>query len=256
MEIEVVTKRKRVILDSRDRDVVAYPSPDAYVVQLPDDILDVTSVKLLTADVPFSAFLVGPGNRRVPVTVSGTARDALLPLGDYAGSADLGAALATALNAAGLSAFFTVTVAPRTDSLVIAATAPFAIDFSGASGAARLLGFAATAYPAYTFLAAPFRVCLTRERYVVMNLTPNAETLVSACNAVDRSFAVLPDRSAPLSIDCDDVPFEKKWATPQARVSRIGVSFTDRDGAPYDFQNQENRVELLFEYAANRRYVM
>ena len=40
---------------------------------------------------------------------------------------------------------------------------------------------------------------------------------------------------------------EKRWTPPLGRVARIAVAFTDLDGTPYDFQNQDHRLELLMD---------
>ena len=100
-------------------------------------------------------------------------------------------------------------------------------------------------------LTAPYRCNLSPDRYIVMSVSPNAELLTSTTQAIDRSFALLPI-TPMMSVNNDDESYVKRWWPPLARVARVTLEYTDADGAPYDFHNQDHRVELVFEVKIHR----
>ena len=270
-------KVKVVVVDSRDRDRNAYPTPDRYTVELPEDIFDVVSMRLVAADVPLNAYVANARNASVPFAVGGGATSlASVEPGDYDAPGDLAAMLSAALTAAaGGAAAFTV-AHPATrggDGFAVFATAPFELRFSGAGAGAslaRVLGFdegadyASAATPAGFLppgmtapapphlVRAPFRKDLSHDRYVVLNIN-DADVVQSAKNETNRAFAVLPSKFIDLNLD-NETDHEKRWTTPIARFSKVSIEFTDYYGAPYDFQNQEHRIDLQLEYMPNRKY--
>lgn len=167
----------RVVIDSRDRDTRHYPSVSSYVVTLDEEIHDVVGLKVLTADVPFSSYVVGYGrNDRIPFKYvdDGVERVAILRRGDYTPD-ELATEVERALNAVaavvGTNRTFIVRYRPRLDSYAFFCEVPFLLAFhvSGVDGsttleerlssaraggnrrnefapgtAARLLGFSAT----------------------------------------------------------------------------------------------------------------
>jgi hypothetical protein len=76
----------RYVIDSRDRNTNIYPSPASYSINLPESILNVESVKLLLADVPFSRYIVHNANNILHISETGNATNAIaieLITGDY-----------------------------------------------------------------------------------------------------------------------------------------------------------------------------
>jgi hypothetical protein len=51
-------------------------------------------------------------------------------------------------------------------------------------------------------------------------------------------------------VNTDYDGFEKRWTPPLSRVGRLMIQFLDADGEQYDFQNQDHRLELMFEVLA------
>jgi len=75
---EDAAKRKyRYVIDSRDRNITAFPSPSKYDISLAQDINNVTEMRLVIADIPFSRYLVHANNNllfvseEAPVKVNG-----------------------------------------------------------------------------------------------------------------------------------------------------------------------------------------
>lgn len=101
---------------------------------------------------------------------------------------------------------------------------------------------------------APFRRDFRGDRCIVLKMTPTAEVLSSTSTAIDRTFAVLPKGPLnELSIRSMEMhPDEKRWLPPLARIARVGVEMLDADGNLYDFQNQDHRLELIFDCVGHR----
>ena len=260
------TRTKLVVIDSRDRDIDVYPMPNEYEIRLDDELMDVVSVELMLADMPFSAYMVDERNWAVPFSLDGgaTVLEAKLDKGDYPDPADLAATLQSAMRAAsGGQAQFIVSYVARTDNFEIRlydTQLPFRLMFCNAARtAAAILGFKpnvdheshASAHrmmagPAPQVLTSAFRRAASPNRYIVMSVSPSAELLSSTNNATNRSFAIVPRDASNLNVNSSSLSYEKTWNPPLSRFSRIALEFTDYHGDPYDFQNQEHHVQLLF----------
>jgi hypothetical protein len=261
-------RHNRIVIDSRDRDRAVYPTPSQYEVNLSDDIENVINVKLLVADVPFAARLLPESSSRLFLSMtSGTDVVADVAPGNYSSGADLALALSAALSTSAPGTFH-VSYTERLDSLVLRCTSAFSVETDkNVPRILRVLGLGPgaqslsepsqdTALATYPHvLRAPHRVCLDTDRYVIMSMSPSAEVLMSANNAANRAFAVIPRDRAALSVRADDPPFEKSYKTPISRLTKVGIKFTDYDGQPYDFQDQDHRIELLVTSILQRKYL-
>jgi len=269
----------RVVVDSRDRSTLRYPTPSDYEVVLGDDVRMVTGIELAAADVPLSAYMVCSANALVHFTANGGAEKvAALAIGDYVDAADVAAEAQRALNEAEGSDFFRVEYGARLDRFTVRGAQPFALLFKGEVGshgavgtqttlayregsAGRLLGFgmldaeSAETQPATSHphsVTAGFRKNLDTNRYAVLHVEPagttNADYAMSASSATNGSFALLVRRGADQNYvggsDRSQVRYAFEPAIP--RMNRLRIRFTGYDGLPYDFQNQEHRLELVF----------
>lgn len=268
------TRDVRVVIDSRTRNTATYPSPSSYEVDLPEDVFIAHSMRLLCASVPFSGYTIPPGSAQ-QVTVYGgsggsTAVRARLPVGDYDSGAVIASELTDALDSAsasiGAGQTFSIVYDERRDTFDLRSTAAFSIrgsDFAGKTSTARLLGFGASSSSTTSsvfdddgsgfpnLIASPYRRLVDPYPYLVMRVVvPNAENINSPLPAAHRSFAIIP-RASPI-VNVGDYPFKVQWRPPISRVSRIKVEFFDPDGAAYDFQNHDHRLDLLFQVAPHR----
>lgn len=80
------------------------------------------------------------------------------------------------------------------------------------------------------------------------------DILKSNNNDIHRTTAIIIDNYS--NINMGDTPhLIKKFTPPISRLSRIKVSFTDKFGNPYDFQNMDHRIELIFKsFTQKRKY--
>jgi hypothetical protein len=278
------TKDIRVVIDSRTRNQQTHPSPAAYEVSLPDDLHTVHSARLLYAQMPFSSYAVPAGEAQnvtvvvqtAPTPAQATTATGTLPSGDFETGAQVAAALQGALNGIGIvvtdgsnidrQQTFAVSHDAVRVAFNIRSTHTFAFDttrLTSVATTARLLGFpsnSAGATYASTladdgtifkhFLATPYRRCTDPRPYIVMRMQ-GCDTLNSPSPAAHRAFAIIPRTNPSIAFD-DLYPFKKSWTPPLARVSRIRVAFTDPDGMPYDFQNQDHRIDILFTVSTTR----
>ena len=90
-----------VVIDSRDRDPTIYPSPSSYRVELPQTFRNVSSARLVAAEIPgtFYVFSAGRGNTTLTVSVNGVTKTIQIPDGNYTPTA-MSETLSSALNAA------------------------------------------------------------------------------------------------------------------------------------------------------------
>jgi hypothetical protein len=247
-------KQTRIVIDSRDRDTVLYPNPNQYVVVLPDDIPLVTDVALQSAWFPFSAPQINATNNKFAFRMlpGGAWNIVTIPPGDY-DSQDGNTVFQTELNRLVPGGGFEVTVNPVTDTYVFQHdTNNFEFDFSNANFTAKKpLGFGSRVYTSQNrMLMAPFRRDLNEyNRYVILDLDA-IDPLVSANEAINRSFAVLYKHKIQAGLDHSST---KHFSIPIAKLSKFNVSIIDRNGNPYDSQNQDHVIELLVTHHPSTR---
>lgn len=248
----------RYVIDSRDRDHALFPTPSSYEIALHDDIDDVLSAELLLADVPFTSYLIHANNNAVAFAYGGANYQALLEIGDYTEGSDVATQLQTALNAA-VNAPFTVTFNTRRSHIIITAPQTFALTLTASQ--ANLFGFqkadttyTATQQPDTSYvLTSAYRINLTSHTYLALAID-SMSVNKSVNKVIDKSFALISknnlDRSGQRALEA-----KKHFNPPVAKLSKLRISFYDYDGKPYDFQNQDHRIELLFtSFKHTRRY--
>jgi hypothetical protein len=248
----------RVTVDSRDRNLAAYPDPAQYEWPMPEALRNVAAVRLVGMDVPLSAPLVSRAAAAFTFQWAGGAEaPAAFAHGDYAAPADLAAALQAALQLAIPAGTFAVAVDARAQTLAVQASDELVLRFH--ESAAPILGLrsdaptlaAVAVSPGVWRAAAPYPLNLDGERYTALHLSPNSDALLAGLESgAHRGFAVIPitihhgrRAAAP--------PFkyviaEKLWSPNIARIARLGIKFMDYSGAPYDFRNKDHRLDFVF----------
>jgi hypothetical protein len=109
----------KVVIDSRDRNVDFFPTPSQYEVMLPEGLRDIAYVRLVSADVPFSRYIVHEGNNRLYVNETNPASliEVTLTPSDYTPT-ELAIEMQRALNAA-CKCTYQVTYDPLNDGFVM-----------------------------------------------------------------------------------------------------------------------------------------
>lgn len=257
----------RLVVDSRERNHHLFANPNDYEVVLTEPIPNINFAKLIASSIPFAGYLVNPGNNALHVMVGDVPKVVNVAVGDYGSGEELGAAVEAALNTLP-DASFKVEYVPLTDNFAIFSASPFRFEFRSCtpvirgnnpdytfppSSIAPMLGFGAKNYVSGPFgssgistthvITSEFRKNMEVDDAIVLNIEL-MELNRSTMSAVDRSFAII-QRGEKFNT-WDDF-FFSKYFYPPVRIAKIRVRFTDTNGVPYDFQNQDHRLEFLFE---------
>lgn len=269
-EEEVTT---RLFIDSRDRNTSLFPDPNRYDVTLDRDIRDVHQLRLVSASMPHSAYLISKDRDKIHFSVEGGAvREATLETGDYSDGRDMADEVERSLNASATEedAMFSVAYESRRDGFSFAAKRPFVMHCRGTTRAhaggnnietvtykegsvARVLGFGMRDVASQDdgsgstrphVLRAPFRKNFQKTvDYIALRLagTPSKRSM----NPVnDGIFAVLHDTRTGCAWSNPHLLHAHVFDPPVWRFNKLALSFHAYDGALYDFQNQDHCLEL------------
>lgn len=244
----IATKHTRIVIDSKDRNTTYYPEPNCYEIKLDDDIEDVTSVQLLNIDLPLPNYLINKYFNTFQIIISPQgAIDVVLDNGNYS-AIELAQHITTKLNMIpGISQTFEVLYDNKKDNYIFSSSSGFALSFEEPNSLDRLLGFKSKIYITNTSpfqIASEYRRNFEYNNYVIMKIA-QFDINKSSGNTLHRTFAVIGPHYRQLNIS-DDPKIIKTFTPALARLASIRVSFVDRFGNPYDFQNMDHRFELLF----------
>jgi hypothetical protein len=248
------TKYTRIIVDSMYRDKALYPSPNDYNFVFDDDINDVMTARLIVADIPFNDYVINAHFNKLYLEVDGGAETSVTLTQGLYDKSGLASHIQTQLNATFGANVFTVQYSSITDKYTFMATKIFTINFEGkTNGLNALLGFAPKNYsaPAFTPFTAPFRCNFAHNNYIVMCID-QFDNNKSNTKPHNKSFAILTDKISNINFE-DDPNIIKTFNPPIPRLPKIRVTFFDRYGNPYDFNNKDHRFELLFTGHKQRR---
>ena len=242
---EIGKQFTRIVIDSRDRDVDLYPTPSKYVYPLDQDIEEVTSAEVIIMDVPLTGYIININNNVLNLILPGNNKQTIIiPVGNYDGPG-----LARVLQ--NLIPESRITYNQVQDNITFDGNISFSLDFtSKASKAiAAILGFSKGIYA--TPVTSTYRINLNVNNYVVMNIE-QFNINISSNNVIDRTTALIHYK--PISINYvsfANMQIKKFFNPPIARLNKLKLSFMDYYGNPYDFQNQDHRIEILFESKKN-----
>jgi len=244
-------RKYHYIIDSRDRNTDLFPSPSQYSIDLPEPIINVESVRLLLAEVPFPRYMIHGFNNVLHVSNTSDPSAAVaveLTQGDY--DADgMATHLQARLNAVLAPASYTVTYDAVQDKFVVSksgATA-FVVACKGRNAsAARILGFASNADYASVagVVRAPYRRNFVKDNYVILSIE-NVNNVYGISSVIDRSFGAINSNDSDLNNEYRH-ELAKQFEPPINSLKKLHISFRDYYGNLYDFQNQDHRLELEF----------
>lgn len=254
-----------LVLDSRDRMYDAYPTPSEYRVMLPKRYSNVVEARLVSAEIPSTFYVFGPGKTDVSVTlhrpgVGDTTHLVSIPTANYT-LTTMEKTLKNALDTA-FDVDFTVvidrttykaTVGPTDEaySMTLDATVgagPSATDW----GLAYYLGFDKTVVTGPVVTSTRV-VSLNPQTYILLD--------ISELNGVDESsmygeevgfgcFAKIPfavNSFEYMYLDtsrCTDLPVKLNPSIP--RLDRLHIKWRFHDGTPIDFHGVEHSLTLEF----------
>ena len=242
---EIGKQFTRIVIDSRDRDINLYPTPSKYVYHLDQDIEEVTSAEVIIMDVPLSGYIINNNNNVLTIIwPDDFQQKIIIPVGNYDGPR-LAEMLQNLINDS------QITYNPVQDNITFYGYVPFSLDFTSkdSKAIAAILGFSKGIY--VSPVTSTYRINLNVNNYVVMNIE-QFNINISSNNVIDRTTALIHYK--PISINYvsfANMQIKKFFNPPIARLNKLKLSFMDYYGNPYDFQNQDHRIEILFESKKN-----
>lgn len=245
-------KYTRIVIDSKDRDQNQYENPNDYTIVLDDDINDVVSAQLVSADVPFTSYMINENFNKLYVTIGGNTYSIILTFGDYTTST-LASHMESMLNAL-LAGNFSVSYDSIKDNFRFRSKVVFSLVFQGVTNPLNsLLGFKQQTYTStvsseqdafVNVIQSPYRKNTDYNKYIYL-VIEQFDLNKGNAKPINKSYAALTEQYTQLSIN--DRPKIVKYFSPSIpRLSKLKISFYDRYGNKYDFQNQDHRLEFIF----------
>lgn len=243
-------RKIRYCIDSRDRNHTLYPSPSKYVLDTEEMLKDIVQVELTLADFPFNDYTITTNNNILHTSVDNYE----IPPGIYDGEV-----LADTLSQI---TPFTVEYNVITDKLSFTSTEDTTLIFQKPDLVRYDLNSEMNVYPENSIgkalgfpvstielvanepLEANFRVNLRAENYIVMYLSPS-KVFSSKNNNLLNCFAII-NKGDTEGWANDTVISSKRFHPCLPNLNKLNVKFCDRDGKPYDFQNKDHRMEIVF----------
>lgn len=242
----------RIVVDSLFRDP-QYKNQNDYYFVFDDDINDVVSAKLLCIDIPFSSYLINAYFNTLYISLDGVNEiQVSLTQGNY-DKPGLAAMMKSRLNAVIGNYHFDVTYNTLLDKYEFSAHHDFHLFFEGKTNSLEdLLGFRKQNYSSINnIIIAPFRCNFEFNNYIVMCID-QFDNNKSNNKPLNKSFAVINKNFSDLNT-YTDIDIIKSFNPPLARLAKIHVTFFDRYGNPYDFQNMDHRFEIMLQSLKQRR---
>jgi hypothetical protein len=238
-------KIKRVVIDSRDRDITQYPKPNDYVVVLDELIDDVVTGEIVLMDIPFSSYVININNN----FFEADNEILYIETGDYS-KTTLVNVLQNALNTNTKGKTYTVTYNTNKDNYTITCNQEFTIKF--VNYLSEMVGFVKDIEYTGTELVSIYRSNFNVNKYIVLKIDYMTINFSSNSN-IHKSSAVVYKNELSLNTK-SNISILKKWFNPIIpKLYKLRIQLYDYYGNLYDFQNQNHRIDILFE---NRKHTL
>lgn len=258
------------VVDSRDRDVNAYPSPSEYRVNTPE-YKDVVSIGLESAEIPITQYVINEYNNYIHFQEeSDVTQIATIPFGNY-DSDELASAIENALNATSANGIlYTVTNNTLTSKYTISsnATVPFIFnllffggletfssvnDINGKDMAVYIensigpvIGFDKKNRTGALSYTSQFIYNLGGEKYIMLQID-EIDLIDANESSIHKSFAKLtvnvPLGGVKFFVNIEN-RFVKYFSPPLGKLSHLTIKFLTYDGKPYDFNGHDHSFTL------------
>lgn len=252
-----------VLVDSRDRDTSRYPNPNSYRIQLPTALRNVSSARLVSAEIPgmFYVFTASRGNTSLRVSISNLFQEHVvsIPDGNYT-AYTMADALQTALNSAFTGTTFTVSLDQTTMRYTITNddARPLTIHCDQGSagvstdpfvwGLGYFLGFEKTKIVGESgTVTAPGILNLRPESYMLLRIR-DLDTVYQTGTEKRRSFAKIPFAVSSFGINFFDKLLTDNILNPvKERLEWLDIELVFFDDTPVEFVGQgEHSFTLEF----------
>lgn len=261
-----------ILIDSRDRDFVKYPTPSDYVITFPTTYKNVTKARLISAELPssFYVFNCHAGNTSLKmILLPFNTKDIVIPDGNYDQST-FEVVVEGAMNEAyaGDHVTFIVSIDPMTLKTTITcsdASKTIGIDTTTTNtrqtgwGLAYYLGFPQknTMYSGAGSLISPSSVSINPELYILISIDPLDtvdESGIDGSGGGDWIFA-----KVPFNVNSGDICFYDKQITcnllspPIPKIDKMRVRMRFHGSSELvDFNGIDHSVTLELECSQTR----
>ena len=252
-------KSTAILIDSRDRNTLLYPEPSKYSTKSLEEIRNVTSMELLSVDVPFSDYNITNQNNVLHCTLkSEKVNTVLLETGQYIDTDDFTEGVSSMLLPYGLS----VNKGKKNNKLTFESDHPFTFLFKGdkriidqyqsdfflkKKSIGKVLGFSNKDYIAEQdpetsqyIIRSDFPVYLETEKYIGLKI--NNANIYKSSSALNDCFAII-SKNEIYNSECAFKTI-KHFNPPLASFENINISFVDYHGNVYDFNNRDHMITL------------
>lgn len=254
------TRNTRIVVDSKDRNLILFPEPNNYEIIFDDDINDVVSAKLINIQMPMNTYMINKYFNTLKIIIGTVSYNAILTIGDYTAN-NLAIEITTQLQSLSSPNTFSCVYNTLTDNFTIVSDNPYSLDFLINNPLSYLLGFKKQVYTSITsvpvnltypyMIKSDYRKNFDFNNYIVMFID-NFELNKNQNNPLNKSFAIIGPNYDMLNIS-DEPDIIKYFAPPINKIDKLRIKFFDRFNNPYDFQNADHRFELLFKNHRQRR---
>lgn len=263
---EIIKKYHPIVIDSRDRDVIRHPDPSKYVIDLDDEIQDVIAAELVTANIPIKSYIVNKTNNSFQLTLNDSTLITLsVPNGDYT-PLQLISQLEKSFQDQGIqNQSIDFRYDEIQDKFMFESSLPFMFHFEKQTAKAspfnmgKLLGFNNRTFEAENtstiyVIMPPFRKNFDETNYALLKIT-GFYAHKSLNQVIDKTFAIIPFDRLDQNIVSDLQPIRKDFNPPIPRLSKLQISFVDRNGDYIDFQNHDHYFIIRLEsFRHTRKY--
>lgn len=259
---EPSVKYTRIIIDSKDRNIDIFPDPNSYEIRFEDEVEDVLSAQLVSADIPLPMYLINKYFKTLKIKITGVIYIITLDEGNF-DTISLATNLTNSINKViTVNHGFAVEYNSIKDNYIFKSPVPFSLMFTNTvNPLSYLLGFKNQDYISIPdddntrpyIIQSEYRSNFKYNNYVVMSVD-QFDINKSNANNLHKTFAVIVQNYTDINF-ADTPKVIKNFTPPIARLAKIKIYFRDRYGNMYDFQNMDHRLELLFtSFKQKRKY--
>lgn len=256
----------RLVVDSRERNMTLFPNPNAYEINILEDVQNVESLSLVAADFPFDPYTVRANANMLYIAYNNTVYNVAIDIGNYT-ETELANAMQVAINAAVGSNDFIVAYNALKDNWTFRCLHAFGLVFRGKtfttsynnspdtayaiSSIGKTIGFGINNYLSIVqttndafvnVITSEFKKNFIQQDYIVLNIE-NFELNKSTAGSIHNSFMIITQagETSPYGTEYANMVFKPKLN----KLYKLKVNIVDFYGNPYDFQNKDHRFELL-----------
>jgi hypothetical protein len=256
----------RLVIDSRERNVSLFPSPNSYEINLVDEIMNVEALSLICTEFPFDSYTVGSNNNMLYLAYNSLVYPLAIEIGNYTETL-LASTIQDAFNTAVGGNNFIVSYNALKDNFTFRSKNPFGLIFRGDTflhsynnstdtaykqkSMGKLLGFGIYNYvstvqstnDAYVnVLNSEYKKDFNTDGYIVLNIDA-FDLNKSTADSIQNSFAIISNHTQALSLGTELI--SKHFKPSLSKLRKLKVNIVDFYNNPYDFQNKDHRFELL-----------